>query len=310
MIFSASKEGNRASEGNAKEEKLSISEAKEGNDTKDGNPNTNEVNDANDTKDGIPNASEANDAKEGNLNTSEANDLTTDFSEDRQRTPCEVQVGPEQDLSELDKKISEQFSENSRNSGTLDGNATNVKDSVVDSSEHVSGDVGQENVNSEKMENRGPRLAPLGSLGGPRKPLPPLQKLAPLGSMDRQGSLGSLDKPTLGSLDKQRSLESPKTLDKAPLGSLKKEGGRQSSLESLGWKGGREEGRRGSSASSLLSNSSLGKRGSFLKAKKEEDEDEDEDDEDEEEVGNGGRVRGILKGSPLKDATDPREGSR
>ena len=94
---------------------MSNSEANDVNDAKDGNPNTNEVNDANDTKDGIPNASEANDAKEGNLNTSEANDLTTDFSEDRQRTPCEVQAGPEQDLSELDKKISEQFSENSRN---------------------------------------------------------------------------------------------------------------------------------------------------------------------------------------------------
>ena len=265
-------------------------------------------------------ASEGN-AKEGNLNTSEAKeclntseaDLTTEFSEDRQRTPCEAQIGPEQDISqtELHKKISE-HSENSRDSGTLDGNAIHEKDSVVnkDVDGNISDNVGQENVNSERMENRGPRLAPLGSLGGPRKPLPPLQKLAPLGSMDRQGSLGSLDKPTLGSLDKQRSLESPKTLDKAPLGSLEKEGGRQSSLESLGWKGGREEGRRGSSASSLLSNSSLGKRGSFLKAKKEEDEDEDEDDEDEEEVGNGGRVRGILKGSPLKEATDPREGSR
>ena len=269
-------------------------------------------------------ASEGN-TKEGNLNTSEAKeclntseaDLTTEFSEDRQRTPCEAQIGPEQDISQTDpdKKRSE-HSENSRDSGTLDGNATHGKDSFVntDTGGNVSDNVGQENVNSERMENRGPRLAPLGSLGGPRKPLPPLQKLAPLGSMDRQGSLGSLDKPSLGSIDKQRSLESPKPLDKTPLGSLKKEGGgRQSSLESLGWKGGRDEGRRGSSASSLLSNSSLGARGSFLKSKKDkeqEEEDEDEDEEDDHEEGGGGRVRGILKGSPLKEATDPREGSR
>ena len=86
-------------------------------------------------------------------------------------------------------------------------------------------------------------------------------------------------------------------------------------MESLGWKGGRDEGRRGSSASSLLSNSSLGARGSFLKSKKdkeqeEEDEDEDEEEEDDHEEGGGGRVRGILKGSPLKEPTDPREGSR
>ena len=159
-------------------------------------------------------------------NTSEA-DLTTEFSEDRQRTPCQVQTGPEQELSqtELDKQESE-HSENSRDSATLDGNATHGKDSVIaDTDGNVSDNVGQENENSERMENRGPRLAPLGSLGGPRKPLPPLQKLAPLGSMDRQGSLGSLDKPSLASIDKQRSLESPKPLDKTPLGSLKKEGG-------------------------------------------------------------------------------------
>ena len=259
-------------------------------------------------------------AKEVNVNTSEAKewqntseaDLTTDLSEDRQRTPCQVEAGPELSQTELHKKDSED-SENSKDSVTLDGNATNGNNSVIaDTGGNESDDVGQENLNSEKMDNRGPRLAPLGSLGGPRKPLPPLQKLAPLGSMDRQGSLGSLDKPSLGSLDKQRSLESPKkTLDKTPLGSLKKEGGRQSSLESLGWKGGREEGRRGSSASSLLSNSSLGARGSFLKSKKDKEQEEDnEDEEDDQEEGPGGRVKGILKGSPLKETIDPREGSR
>ena len=279
-------ENNCAAEGKAKEVNVNTSEAKE-----------------------VLNTSEAKEWQ----NTSEA-DLTTDLSEDRQRTPCQVEAGPEQTLSqtELDKKESED-SENSKDSVTLDGNATNGNNSVIaDTGGNESDDVGQENLNSEKMDNRGPRLAPLGSLGGPRKPLPPLQKLAPLGSMDRQGSLGSLDKPSLGSLDKQRSLESPKkTLDKTPLGSLKKEGGRQSSLESLGWKGGREEGRRGSSASSLLSNSSLGARGSFLKSKKDKEQEEDnEDEEDDQEEGPGGRVKGILKGSPLKEATDPREGSR
>ena len=289
---------NRASEGNTKEGNQNTSEAKEI------NVNTREGREPQNTSE----------AKEGNLNTSEA-DLTTDFSEDRQRTPCQVQTGPGQELSqtELNNRESEN-SENSSDSATLDGNATHKNDSVIaDTGGNVSDNVGEENDNSERMENRGPRLAPLGSLGGPRKPLPPLQKLAPLGSMERQGSLGSLDKPSLGSIDKQRSLESPKkTLDKTPLGSLKKEGGRQSSLESLGWKGGREEaGRRGSSASSLLSNSSLGARGSFLKSKKDKEQDEDEEDEeDEDEEEPGERVRGILKGSPLKEATDPREGSR
>ena len=219
-------------------------------------------------------------------------------------TPCEDET-----KTELDIEVHEQ-GEEVHEEDILDFNAIKTENGrdEGDISRDISDYVGQESVKSENMENRGPRLAPLGSLGGPRKALPPLQKLAPLGSMDRQGSLGSLDKPSLGSIDKPRSLESPKTLDKAPLGTLKKEGGgRQSSLESLGWKPPPGEGRRGSSASSLLSNSSLGKRGSFLKTKKEEEEDEEEEDEEEEE---GSRVRGILKGSPLKEANDPKEGSR
>ena len=231
---------------------------------------------------------------------------TPQRQENHRGTSCEDET-----KSGLDVEVHEQ-GEGVKEEDILDFNAIRTENGrdVGDISRDISDDVGQESVKSENMENRGPRLAPLGSLGGPRKALPPLQKLAPLGSMDRQGSLGSLDKPSLGSIDKPRSLESPKTLDKAPLGTLKKEGGgRQSSLESLGWKPPPGEGRRGSSASSLLSNSSLGKRGSFLKAKKEEEEMEDDDEEDEEEE-EGSRVRGILKGSPLKEANDPKEGSR
>ena len=172
---------------------------------------------------------------------------------------------------------------------------------------------------SEGMEGRG-RLAPLGSLGGARKGLPPLKKLAPLGSQDKMGSFGSLDKPMLGTIDKQRSVESPAGLDRPVLGSPVKgrarepagrEGGRrQSSLESLGWKPpvGREEGLGGSPASSLLSASSLGSRGSFLKHKKEQ-EPEDEEEEEEEDEESLARVKGILRGSPAEEG-DQREGSR
>ena len=163
----------------------------------------------------------------------------------------------------------------------------------------------------EAMELR-PKLAPLGSLGplGQKKALPPLQKLAPVGALDR---------PKLGSIEK------PRSLDRAPLGALAsptRGGSRQSSLESLGWKGegtgagtragrpgvGTGGGRAGSPGSSLLSGSSLGSRGSFLKPERDEEEEEEEDEEEEEEESTS-RVKGILRGSPAKERDD-KEGSR
>jgi hypothetical protein len=204
---------------------------------------------------------------------------------------------------------------------------------------------------SEELESRpeamAGRLAPLGGPGAHRKALPPLQKMAtlgsPLGSMDKP-TIGSLDKPTIGSLDKPKlgSLGKPTigSLDKPKLGSLEKQRSidtsrssergaarspareaaavrKQSSLESLGWRPpGREEG-HGSPSSSLLSGSSLGARGSFLKARtmepEEDEEDEEEDrleEEDEEEEASPARVRGILRGSPSRAGDQRQEGSR